>query len=102
MRAKTKQAMFWFSVVFGALAVWDQLKRTPELRTWNGEVYGVPYDFRPPTAARIKSRWWNSSDPRLFVPKAFGVGWDINFHRLIHLAMNLNKGTSSDDDEDWS
>jgi len=42
-------------------------------------VLGVPYDIRLPTAERIASRWWNPRDPRLFVPRVFGVGWDLNF-----------------------
>ena len=25
---------------------------------------------------------WNKDDARLFPPKAFGVGWTINFHAL--------------------
>ncbi len=98
MRANLKKALFWFTVVIGALAVIDQLKLPPELRTWNGDVLGVPYDLRPPTPARIRSRWWNSHDHRLFVPRAFGVGWDINFHRLMELAMHAGKDDSTDDD----
>ena len=35
---------------------------------------GVPYDLRPPTVARLKSRWWNPADRRLLTPKTFG--WD--------------------------
>jgi hypothetical protein len=100
MKAKIKKAMFWFTVVFGALAVVDQLRQPATLRTWNGDVAGVPYDFRPPTPSRLRARWWNSSDHRLFVPKAFGVGWDINFHRLVYLAMHL--GNSGSQDDDWS
>jgi len=31
----------------------------------------------------VKIRLWNRSEPRLFVPKSFGWGWDINFARLL-------------------
>lgn len=48
-----------------------------------GKFLGVPYDWRRPTAARVKSRWWNPQDPRLFTPKSFGWGYDINFARLF-------------------
>ncbi|HEY5058792.1 MAG TPA: DUF5808 domain-containing protein [Gaiellaceae bacterium] len=43
----------------------------------------VPYDWRRPTKARVKSRLWNPSEPRLIVPKAFGWGWTINFARVF-------------------
>lgn len=49
-----------------------------------GRVAGVPYDFRRPTVARFRSRWWNPNDPRLLTPKTFGVGWDLNLYRLTH------------------
>jgi hypothetical protein len=44
-----------------------------------GTFLGVPYDWRLPNWERIKSRMWNPEDPRLFTPRAFGWGWDINF-----------------------
>ena len=48
-----------------------------------GSFLGVPYDWRKPTAARVKSRWWNRDDPRLFTPKSYGWGWAVNFARLF-------------------
>jgi hypothetical protein len=48
-----------------------------------GKFLGVPYDWRRPTLARIKSRWWNPEDPRLFTPRSFGWGYDINLARLL-------------------
>lgn len=53
-----------------------------------GSVLGVPYDVRVPTSERVAERWWNPRDPRLFVPRVFGVGWDLNFGALavtLHL-----------------
>ncbi len=56
----------------------------PERRaTPQGEYLHIPYDWRRPTLARIKNRLWNSADPRVFVPKAFGCGWTVNFHALL-------------------
>jgi hypothetical protein len=49
-----------------------------------GTVLGMPYDWRRPTIARVKARLWNPDGAHLFVPRAFGIGWDINFARLIH------------------
>ncbi|MQY29903.1 DUF5808 domain-containing protein [Nocardia aurantia] len=48
-----------------------------------GTVLGIPYDWRVPTAARLRARWWNPDDKRLFTPRAFGWGYDLNFHRLL-------------------
>jgi hypothetical protein len=62
----------------------DQLRRPSEERTWEGTVVGfVPYDFRMPTIERARSRWWNPDEPRLFVPQVFGLGWTVNFARLV-------------------
>jgi len=43
----------------------------------------MPYDWRRPTVARLKSRWWNPEDPRLFTPKTFGWGYDLNLARAL-------------------
>jgi hypothetical protein len=57
------------------------MPETSEPRT--GKILGVPYDLRRPTVARFKERWWNPDEPRLFVPKVFGLGWDVNLARLL-------------------
>ena len=49
-----------------------------------GRFAGVPYDFRRPTVARVRSRLWNQDDRRLFTPRAFGWGYDVNFYWLTH------------------
>ena len=49
---------------------------------------GVPYDWRRPTLARVKSRWWNRRDRRIFTPKSYGWGYDVNLYevaRRLHL-----------------
>jgi hypothetical protein len=46
---------------------------------------GAPYDLRRPTEARYKARLWNRNDPRMFPPKALGVGWAVNFYWLFHM-----------------
>jgi hypothetical protein len=48
-----------------------------------GTYLGIPYDWRRPTVARLKSRWWNPAEPRLFTPKTFGWGYDINLARVL-------------------
>jgi hypothetical protein len=51
-----------------------------------GTILGMPYDWRRPTIARARSRLWNPDEPRLFVPRVFGIGWDINCARLLRRA----------------
>lgn len=52
-------------------------------KTKTGHFWRVPYDWRRPTVSRAKSRLWNRNEPKLFVPKVFGWGWDLNFARLL-------------------
>jgi hypothetical protein len=67
-----------------AAAVGTELHKPRRKRGWHGSIAGrVPYDFRKPTLARFKSRWWNPRDRRLFTPRTFGVGWDVNLARLL-------------------
>jgi len=47
-----------------------------------GRILGVPYDFRRPSWSKLKSHYWNPDDDRIFIPRAFGVGWDINLYRF--------------------
>jgi hypothetical protein len=49
-----------------------------------GHFAGIPYDWRKPTRARIKSRMWNDADTRLFTPRVFGWGYDVNLYWLAH------------------
>jgi len=51
-----------------------------------GKFLGVPYDWRRPTVARVKSRWWNRDDRRIVTPRAFGWGYDFN---LAEVARRL-------------
>lgn len=67
-----------------ATAVSEQLGRPPGERTWQGDIFGMPYDFRPVTEDRIRDRMWNPSNRSLLVPKVFGMGWTLNFYRLLH------------------
>ena len=49
-----------------------------------GRRAGLPYDFRRPTASRLRARVWNPGDPRVFTPKSFGWGLGVNFYWLLH------------------
>lgn len=62
---------------FGAL--YQELKKPAEERTWHGKVAGVvPYDFRVPDLRRIKEAYWDPDSDVLFTEKVIGVGWSVN------------------------
>jgi Family of unknown function (DUF5808) len=64
-------------------AVLRELKKPAGSRTWHGRLVRIlPYDFRPPSWARIKTELWNPADPRIITPHAFGVGWGINLYQV--------------------
>jgi hypothetical protein len=66
-----------------AAAVLTELRKPPARRTWRGTLFGVvPYDLRPPTPARLRQAYWNPDEPRLVVPRVFGVGWGLNVYQL--------------------
>jgi hypothetical protein len=71
------------SLMVGALA--KELRLPKDERTWHGRIANVPYDFRMPTPRRIKRRMWAPDNASIFVPRAFGVGWDINFAAVTKL-----------------
>lgn len=54
-----------------------------------GTFLGIPYDWRGLTRQRLKSRFWNKNDHRLFTPKAFGWGYDLNLYELIYRRKKL-------------
>lgn len=66
-----------------AAAVATELNKPAADRTWEGSVAGiVPYDLRPPTIERARSRLWNPDDERILAPHVFGVGWTLNVGRV--------------------
>lgn len=71
------------TILVGA-AIREQLHLPPEERTWQGQIIGVPYDFRRPTIDRIREKMWNKSTSCILTPHLFGVGWSINFYPLFH------------------
>ena len=67
------------------LALREQLRLPPEERTWHGRIAGrIPYDFRLPTAERLRDTFWNRHTSQVLVPQAFGIGWTINLYPLLH------------------
>jgi hypothetical protein len=71
------------SFAAAGLAIAAELAKPRVQRTWHGQVLGfIPYDFRPPTPARIRASLWNPDDPHLVTGQVFGVGWSINLHQV--------------------
>ena len=74
--AKLIRSLAW--IAFGA-AIYQELRKPPEARTWNGKVAGVvPYDFRIPTIDRLREAYWNPESDQIFSERVFGVGWAVN------------------------
>ena len=59
----------------------DDARRAPEPQ---GRLAGLPYDWRRPTAARIRSRAWKSRRSAGLHPQVFGWGLGVNFYWLVH------------------
>ena len=78
-------------------AVAQELRKPPAEREWHGRLAGVvPYDLRRPTVARVRERIWAPEDPRVLMPRAIGIGWDVNLGRLLRLARSrLGAGSHS-------
>ena len=67
----------------------------------SGRLLRVPYDFRFPTIQRVKDRWWNPDDPRIFTPHVFGVGWSLNLYQIRELLLGeKGSGTELPDRQD--
>lgn len=71
-----------FAAVVGAIYV--ELRKPPEERTWNGKLLGVvPYDFRMPSLSGLRQAYWNPRSPKIFTPRPLGVGWAVNIPTLL-------------------
>jgi hypothetical protein len=65
-------------------AVAHELRKPAASRTWHGTVWRfVPYDLRRPTLHRFYASVWAPDDPHFIRPRAFGVGWTVNFAKVV-------------------
>ncbi|HEY8807919.1 MAG TPA: hypothetical protein VIN70_10095 [Candidatus Limnocylindria bacterium] len=70
------RTLIWLAF-FGA--IYQELKKPAEERTWHGKVAGVvPYDFRIPDLQRLKEAYWAPESDVVFTEKVLGVGWSVN------------------------
>ncbi len=91
-------ALLWLirTAALGALvgALWMELRKPPEERTWHGKLLGVvPYDFRPPSLSTLREAYWNPGSPRVFSDRPLGVGWAVNIPTLLRRAGVRNQLT---------
>jgi hypothetical protein len=74
--AKLFRTLAWVALV---AAIYQELKKPPEERTWHGRVAGsIPYDFRIPTLERVREAYWAPESDRVLSDKVIGVGWAVN------------------------
>jgi hypothetical protein len=73
-------ALIGFALLVAAVV--KELRTPARKRRWRGRLGPFPYDLRPPTAARARERLWNPKGP-LIGPHVVGVGWTVNFGRLV-------------------
>lgn len=71
-------------ITLALAAICQELEKPAEARKWHGKIASfIPYDFRIPTKERLKEAYWNPMERRVFTPEVFGIGWAINFYRLL-------------------
>ncbi|HEY4033352.1 MAG TPA: DUF5808 domain-containing protein [Ktedonobacteraceae bacterium] len=83
----TPKNIMWSTllVFLVGVALREQLRLPPKERTWHGRIAGrIPYDFRLPTAQRIRATLWNKNTSQILVPHTFGIGWTLNLYPLLH------------------
>lgn len=84
--------------VFGAFAgaIYTELRKPPEQRTWHGRLLGfVPYDFRLPSFDQVRQAYWNPRSPKVFTDRPLGVGWAVNIPtalRRLGVRSSITKG----------
>ena len=65
-------------------AVYTELRKPPQKRTWHGKVLGVvPYDLRVPKLDDLRRAYWNPRSQALFTERPLGVGWAVNVPTLL-------------------
>lgn len=62
-----------------------------------GHVLGLPVDVRGTTDPHVRSRVFDPSDPRMFVPRVLGAGWRLNYGALA-VRLGLLRPDDYDDE----
>lgn len=87
-RHRMRKLVGWTAAGLCVAAVVQELRKPEGERTWTGRVGGlVPYDLRwPVTEERVRAALWDPKSEAVFTPHAYGVGWSVNFARVLDLA----------------
>lgn len=90
-RRKSRLSTFgmWVGIGVTAATVVQELRKPDSERTWHGDLYGIPYDYRAPSVEKAKATYWAPDDERILMPKLFGWGWDPNVGRVVRLASEF-------------
>ena len=86
------------AITIALAAVCQELEKPGEARHWHGKLGFIPYDFRPPTAARFKEAFWNPESEQIFTPEAWGIGWAVNFPALLEKMRLVGEAYITEDD----
>jgi len=77
-------------------AVYTELRKPPQRRTWHGKLLGVvPYDLRIPKLNDLRLAYWNPRSQNIFTERPLGVGWAVNVPtalRRIGVHTSFTKG----------
>jgi hypothetical protein len=79
-------------------AICQELEKPREQRHWHGKLGFIPYDFRLPTTGRVKERFWNPEDERIFTTGVWGIGWAVNFYTLLEKMRIISEYYVTEDD----
>ncbi|GAB2838255.1 hypothetical protein GCM10022221_42070 [Actinocorallia aurea] len=60
-------------------------------------VLGLPVETRGPVSAEVRSRTWDPANPRLVVPRLFGLGWTLNLG-AVAVRLGLIRPDDAGDD----
>ncbi len=83
---KASDALVAATLALTAAAAGNELRKPKRRRDWQGKLFGIPYDFRKPSAEKLKRAYWSPNDRRVIKPRALGLGWDVNVGRLWRLS----------------
>ena len=58
--------------------------------------FGIPVNWEWNVPKMLRN-YWNPEDDRVFPPKVFGIGWDLNGHALLRTFGVLRDETRKED-----
>jgi hypothetical protein len=71
-------------IALAIASIVQELRKPRRKRTWHGALFErIPYDWRRPTAQRIRHAYWRPRSRDLLQPTVFGVGWSLNVAALL-------------------